>query len=108
MEKKLEEKNIYLYELSNERFKEIKAVLKKFDSGKLVVVRGDNGKSIIATEVEAKVFKNNYLWLEKRNKLQAANSFKYSISKELNKEMEYINSLNERSQILDKYFDTRR
>ena len=59
MEKIIEERNVYLYELTGERFKEIKSVLKKYDTNKTVIVRGDNGKVLIATSEESKVFKNN-------------------------------------------------
>lgn len=44
MGKIVEERNVYLYELSGERFKEIKGILKRYDDNKTIIARGDNGK----------------------------------------------------------------
>ena len=106
MEKIVEERNVYLYELTGERFKEIKSVLKKYDTNKTVIVRGDNGKVLIATSEESKVFKNNYVWMEKRGKAAAAKVFKYKLDKDIAKEKEALEILEERKDILNKYFET--
>ena len=106
MGKIVEERNVYLYELSRERFKEIKGILKRYDDNKTIIARGDNGKTLIATNEESKVFKNNYVWMSKRSKAKAAEVFRFKLEKDLKKEQEFIDILMERKDILDKYFET--
>lgn len=101
----IEERNVYLYELTGERFKEIKGVLKRYDNNKAVVVRVDNSKVVNVSFDDSKVYKN-YVWMEKRCKAAAAKVFKYKLQKDIDKENEILSSLKEREDILNKYFNT--
>ena len=100
----IEERNVYLYELSAERFKEIKGVLRRYDNDKAVIVREDNGKVVNVSFDDSKVYKN-YVWMEKRCKAAAAKVFKYKLEKDINKEHDILSLLEERKDILDKYFN---
>ena len=103
----LDEKTVYLYELSNERFKESQVILRIYDNNKAVITKKDK-KAIVAASIEGKIFKQDYIWLEKRNKLKAADIFKYKIQQELDKEYEALDKLKSKNNILGKYYESRR
>ena len=99
--------NVYLYELTQERFKEIRSTVKIYNNNKAVAVRGDNGKAIYVSPHESAIFKGKYIWLSTRNKEYAANIFKVKTEKELLKKLETIKELQGQSIMLNKYFNTR-
>lgn len=109
MSETTEDKKVYLYELTGERFKEIRGTLHINETGNkaVIVYEKDNKIAKNVSPKEGMVYKLNYLWLEKRDKKKAADIFMNKWQKELTKEYEYIDIINERCALLNKYYESR-
>ena len=103
----IETKPVYVYELSDSRFKEIKATLRIYGSSKpRAIATKDLDKSAVykLSPEEFKVY-GNYLWMEKRCKERAAEIFSNHLNAQLSKQRASIEITESRLSLISKYFE---
>lgn len=105
----IEEKQVYVYELSDSRFKEIKANLRIFKSARnqlrAVATNEKNINTVYKVSPEECKIYGNFIWMEKRCKERAAEIFSNYLKAQLTKQQNAIDVTESKLNLIGKYYE---
>ena len=103
----IETKQVYVYELSDTKFKEAKATLKLYGAQKPIAIDTKNSDKSTVYKLSTEEYKvhGNYLWMEKRCKERAAEIFTNYLKAQQTKQQAALNTTESRLKLISKYYE---